>query len=238
MKRNILWSLAALAMFGSNAAADVYVQVPFVRFRYGGPGWYVRAPFVSVYGPGVSFYGPSIPRYYIMPGSDLSPPTYIPPLQQQLLPQQPQFQQQEQPQQQPQQPQAEAIPNAPKKTPAFAPPAPNPKADDTLPNAPKKTPAFPPPPKLDDAPPAPAPGGQERVMTLEQFSKAFQPKAGNYEVTLLSPVTNQATTVRFSLPEGTPRRVHVSGNQLEFDYGPRQYVRIRFDRDGAEVISR
>ena len=118
--------------------------------------------------------------------------------------------------------------------PAFVPPP------EALPFAPKKTlPAKPAPAaeiKPDDAPPAPA--GLERVLTMEQFTKGFQAKAGNYEVTMLNPVSNQATTVRFTLPEGTPRRVRVSGNQIEFDYGPRQYVRIRFDRDGAEVISR
>lgn len=211
MKRISLWSLAALAVFASHAVADVYFQVPFVRVRVGGPGVYVRAPFVSV-------FAPSVPRVYVMPGADVLPPANASPQQQ---------------------PQAEAIPNLPKKTPAFQPPAPKPMSDESLPKPPKKTPAFPPPqPKSDDAPPAPAPGGLERVLTLEQFTKGFQPKAGNYEVTLLNPVSKQATTVRFTLPEGTPRRVHVSGNQIEFDYGPRQYVRIRFDRDGAEVISR
>ena len=105
---------------------------------------------------------------------------------------------------------------------------------------PKKTPANKPllkeEVKPDEAPPARA--GLPPVLTPEQFTKSFQPKAGNYEVTMLNPVSNQATTVRFALPEGTPRRVNVSRNQIEFDYGPRQYVRIRFDREGAEVISR
>ena len=123
-----------------------------------------------------------------------------------------------------------------------APPAQLSPPAEALPTPPKKvSPGQPlPPPKNnpDDAPPAPAPGGLERVLTMEQFTKGFLPKAGNYEVTLLNPVSKQATTVRFTLPEGTPRRVRVSGNQIEFDYGPRQYVRIRFDRDGAEVISR
>ncbi|GEM_PF-2815985 len=159
----------------------------------------VRVPFVRVQvgdgvhvrAPFVNLFVPSGPRVYVMPGAE-APPALVAP-------------------------QPEALPFAPKKTPA---PKPQPPAQI----------------KPDDAPPAPA--GLERVLTMDQFTKGFQPKAGNYEVTMLNPVSNQATTVRFTLPEGTPRRVRVSGNQIEFDYGPRQYVRIRFDRDGAEVISR
>lgn len=85
------------------------------------------------------------------------------------------------------------------------------------------------------APPAPrqAPG-----LTLEQFGKSFQPKAGSYEVEIVNPVTRQPTKVRFTLPEGTPRRVHVGRRDVEFVYGPRQFVRIEFDRDGALVTSR
>jgi hypothetical protein len=44
--------------------------------------------------------------------------------------------------------------------------------------------------------------------------------------------------VRFSLPEGTPRRVVVRENEIEFRYGLRQFVRIQFDEDGALVTSR
>ena len=50
--------------------------------------------------------------------------------------------------------------------------------------------------------------------------------------------TNQPTTVRFCLPEGTPRRVIVKRDSIEFVYGLRQWVRIEFDRDGATVTSR
>ena len=75
---------------------------------------------------------------------------------------------------------------------------------ETLKKPPRVQPKPPPDVNPDDAPPVPA--QPERVMTLEQFAKAFQPKAGNYEVTLLNPVTRGATTVRFTLPEGTPRR--------------------------------
>jgi len=118
--------------------------------------------------------------------------------------------------------------------PAFEAPAPEP-----VPERLQKAPLLQPKPAEahpDDAPPAPA--QPEQVLTLEQFAKAFQAKAGNYEVTLLNPVTRAATTVRFTLPEGTPRRVNLSRSEIEFDYGARRYVRIRFDRDGAEVSSR
>jgi hypothetical protein len=55
---------------------------------------------------------------------------------------------------------------------------------------------------------------------------------------MLNPVTGTPAKVRFSLPEGSPRRVSVYRNELEYYYGPRQYVRIQFDRDGAIVTSR
>lgn len=172
---------------------------------------YVRVPFVRVQvGGGVRVRAPFVNLY--IPGG--LPPVYEMPGAEPM----PEFVP----------PQPEALSNPPKKTPAQSqPPAPKVKPIDA-----------PPVPKVkgDDAPPTPA--GVEPVLTPEQFTRNFKPKAGNYEVTLLNPITNQATTVRFSLPEGTPRRVNVSRHQIEFDYGPRQYVRIRFDRDGAEVISR
>ena len=93
-----------------------------------------------------------------------------------------------------------------------------------------------PPGAKENAPPQPIQPVQ--APTLEAFSKSFQPRAGSYEVTILNPVTKQPTTVRFSLPEGTPRRVRVAGNEIEFIYTLRQFVRIEFDRDGAMVISR
>jgi hypothetical protein len=74
--------------------------------------------------------------------------------------------------------------------------------------------------------------------TLDAFSKTFQAKAGSYEVTVINPVTKLPTSVRFSLPEGTPRRVVVTRDSIEWVYALRQWVRIEFDRDGATVISR
>lgn len=90
---------------------------------------------------------------------------------------------------------------------------------------------------VPDDPTPPAPQAQA-TMTLEQFAKAFRPKAGSYEVDVLNPVTRQPAKVRFTLPEGTPQRVDTGANNLEFVYGPRQFVRIEFDRDGALVTSR
>lgn len=124
--------------------------------------------------------------------------------------------------------------------PAFVPPAPMREGDAPATQKPaKQEPAKPqakdaPPPDEGAPPPAAAPG----TLTINDFVKSFKPKAGNYEVELLNPVTNQPTPVRFTLPEGTPRRVHVSPREVEFDYGARRYVKIQFDRDGAVVISR
>ena len=74
--------------------------------------------------------------------------------------------------------------------------------------------------------------------TLEAFSKTFQAKAGSYEVSVLNPVSKQPTTVRFTLPEGTPRRVVVTRDSIEWVYGLRQWVRIELDKDGATMMSR
>jgi hypothetical protein len=133
--------------------------------------------------------------------------------------------------------------------PGFVPPppfafAPGPQVAPAVVNA---SPANSPPlPMPKVSPPAPAPviespptalqGGQ--VMTLRQFATTFQPKAGAYEVDLINPVTKQPTKVRFTLPDGTPRRVQVRDDELEFRYGPLRFVRIEFDRDGAQVVSR
>ena len=118
--------------------------------------------------------------------------------------------------------------------PYFVPPMPTP-AEELPPPADLKPLPKPPAPNGDLAPPQPV--QPNKAMTLEQFANSFQPKAGNYEVSLMNPVTKAATPVRFTLPEGTPRRVQVRSNQLEFNYGPSRYVRIEFDREGALVTS-
>jgi hypothetical protein len=93
-----------------------------------------------------------------------------------------------------------------------------------------------PPAKDDNAPPLPVQPIQ--APTLEGFAKSFQAKAGSYDVTMINPVTGQPTVVRFTLPEGSPKRVIVRRYEIEFFYGLRHFVRIEFDRDGATVISR
>jgi hypothetical protein len=85
---------------------------------------------------------------------------------------------------------------------------------------------------------APQPIQPAPVMTLDAFAKSFQPKGGSYETTIVNPVTNQPATVRFSLPEGSPRRVVVTRDSIEFIYRIGQWVRIDFNRDGAKVTSR
>jgi hypothetical protein len=95
----------------------------------------------------------------------------------------------------------------------------------------------PPQPKdLDLAPPKPIQAG--KAPTMAEFAKNFQAKAGSYEVIILSPVTKEPTPVRFMLPEGSPKRVNVGDRDIEFRYGPRQFVRIEFDKDGAIITSR
>ncbi|MSQ93028.1 MAG: hypothetical protein EXR98_00560 [Gemmataceae bacterium] len=79
---------------------------------------------------------------------------------------------------------------------------------------------------------------QGQIPTLDAFAKTFQPKVGSFEVTILNPVTKQPQAVRFSLPEGQPRRVIVNRDSIEFVYGPRQFTRIEFDRDGVVVTTR
>jgi hypothetical protein len=87
-----------------------------------------------------------------------------------------------------------------------------------------------------NAPPQPV--QPAKTLTIDAFAKTFQAKAGSYETTLLNPLTNQPTSVRFTLPEGTPRRVVVTRDSIEFIYGLRQWVRIEFERDGVRVTSR
>ena len=108
-------------------------------------------------------------------------------------------------------------------------------ASPQLPQAPNPQ-GVPVPLPLDNAPPQPVQIAQ--APTLERFAKSFQPKAGSYEVTVLNPITNQPTSVRFALPEGAPRRVITTRDSVEFIYSLRQWVRIEFDKDGAMVTSR
>jgi len=83
--------------------------------------------------------------------------------------------------------------------------------------------------------PVPVPQG---IPTLDAFAKSFQAKGGTHEATILNPLTNQPTTVRFTLPEGTPRRVIVDRDSIEWVYTLRTRVLVEFDRGGAMVIAR
>lgn len=103
-----------------------------------------------------------------------------------------------------------------------------------MPPAPEPVPVPKPPPAAN----APPPIQPVQVQSLEAFAKSFQAKVGSYEVPLVNPVTNQPSTVRFTLPEGTPRRVVVTRDSIEFIYSLRQWVRIEFERDGVRVTSR
>lgn len=114
-------------------------------------------------------------------------------------------------------------------------PAPNLQPIPQQPVVPAPLPAI----KNDFTPPPPQPLlPVQAAPTLDTFAKNFQPKEGSYEVTIINPLTNQPTQVRFLLPQGTPRRVIVRRTEIEFVYSLRQFVRIEFDRDGAKVTSR
>jgi hypothetical protein len=63
--------------------------------------------------------------------------------------------------------------------------------------------------------PDPPPPPPNRAPTLDEFARTFQAKAGAYQVTIQNPVTGLATVVRFTLPEGTPRRVLVHRRSIE-----------------------
>jgi hypothetical protein len=100
-----------------------------------------------------------------------------------------------------------------------------------------------PPPVVVQPQPAPiivnpAPVQPAPIPTLDAFAKSFQPKGGTHDVTILNPLTNQPTTVRFTLPEGTPRRVIVDRNSIEWVYTLRTRVLVEFDRGGAMVRAR
>jgi len=115
-----------------------------------------------------------------------------------------------------------------------------PPADPFVPPPPTPLPmAVPQPlPQVVDPNAPPHPVQAVQVPTHDAFAKSFQAKGGSYDVTMINPVTKQPTQVRFTLPEGTPRRVIVERNEIEFFYGLRNFVRIQFDRDGAIVTSR
>ncbi len=95
-----------------------------------------------------------------------------------------------------------------------------------------------PAPQIQDPSAPPQPLQPVQVMTHEAFARSFQPRAGSYDVMMINPISKRPTQVRFTLPEGTPRRVIVDRDEIEFFYGLRNFVRITFDREGAVVTSR
>ena len=174
-------TLAGLMLGTETARADLFVRVPFVRVEVGGPGVYVRAPFVDLWVPH------ELPIYREVPAPGVQvvppPPQVMPPASD--LPMQP------------------AVPGQNNLVP----------------------------------PPLPVPL-QAAYPTLNDFARTFQPRAGHYDVTIVNPVTKQPTQVRFSLPEGSPRRVIVNRDEIEFRYGLLRFVRIQFDANGALITSR
>ncbi len=170
----------------------------------------VRVPFVRVWvGQGVGVRAPFVNLWVPPPGAVYVPPVYVPP----------------------------SVSVGP---PLIAPPprvlVPSPEPLPIAPQNPSQNPSGVPNPAPN--PDAPQPVTPQRALTISDFAKTFHAKEGSYEVTLLNPANNQPTQVRFTLPEGTPKRVIVNRRELEFVYGPRQFVRIQFDRDGAVVTSR
>ncbi len=106
---------------------------------------------------------------------------------------------------------------------------------DPFPPVPQVNPNVPP---IRDTNVPPQPLQAVEAPSLEQFSKTFRAKAGSYEVVIVNPISKKSETVRFTLPEGEPRRVLVRRDAIEFVYGIGRWVRIEFDRDGVQVTTR
>jgi hypothetical protein len=109
--------------------------------------------------------------------------------------------------------------------------------------APPPAPLQDPPPGLGPVaptppPPPPVPAAPVQAMTLDQFASTFKARAGSFDVDLINPITKQATKVHFTLPAGTPKRVIVNRDEVEFRYGLFQFVRIEFTANGAQVVTR
>jgi hypothetical protein len=126
------------------------------------------------------------------------------------------------------------------------PPPPAPSPDNRAPVVSQFVPAQPPPdvppastvPVRDPLPllPNPVPGSRKpeailTASTLQAFASSFQAGPGTYEAVLVHPFTNQPVKVSFTLPEGAPRKVHVTRHSIEWDYGPR-FVQVNFFRNG------
>lgn len=133
---------------------------------------------------------------------------------------------------------------APVAPPVFVPVMPPPATFDPAPNLPQpqqvqpnNVPPLPQPFPDNVQPPPPAPI-QARYPTLDEFARTFQAKAGQHDVTVINPVNGQPTELKFALPEGSPRRVIVDRDEIEFRYSIRQFVRIQFTNNGAVTTIR
>jgi hypothetical protein len=181
---------------------------------------FIRAPFVQVEtgqgvyvrAPFVRLYIPNNPPTYMVrpgPGVQIVPAPAAPPI---------------------------FVPGNP---PAVMPPA----AEAPAPNLPQpqmvqpNIAPTPPQPIFQDKvqPPQPL---EVRYPTLDEFARNFQAKAGQYDVTVINPVTQQPTQLKFTLPEGAPRRVIVDRDEIEFRYSLRQFVRIQFTNSGVVTTIR
>jgi hypothetical protein len=181
---------------------------------------FVRAPFVRVQtGPGVWVKAPFVDVFVPAAGPVIAPPPlYVVPPPSIYVPPPPTNP-----------PRIEVLP-VPQLAPAPLPvPAPGPQPAPT----PVPVPVLNTP--IDVAPP---PVQAANIMTLNQFAASFKPRAGSFEVDLINPITKQPTKVRFTLPDGAPKRVIVDADEVEFRYGLFQFVRIGFTRDGAQVTTR
>jgi hypothetical protein len=108
-----------------------------------------------------------------------------------------------------------------------APPA-VPAAEPGAPFAPGDPPPVPLEPVTGPAVPVPA----VRAPTVAEFAASFRPLPGRYDVVVRHPATGLPVKVCFTLPPGSPRKVRVHRQKLEFVY-PRHTVVIRFLRDGS-----
>jgi hypothetical protein len=108
-----------------------------------------------------------------------------------------------------------------------------------LPVAPPALPPISVPPPVAAPAPVPTPvPATGTALSLVQFANTFQNRPGSHEVMVINPITNAPTLVRFTLPEGTARRVAVRRDEVVFHYGRLHFVRIEFTLAGATVISR
>ena len=96
---------------------------------------------------------------------------------------------------------------------------------------------LPKPGQTDFSVPVPVPLPPARPLTHREFAETFKPAPGTYDVVLLHPVTNAPVKVTFTLPEGTARNVRTFPRQINFDYGSRRDVTIRFLADGRVRVT-